>query len=244
MHIIKKVDIGKVRETNQDAAEVFMLADNAAFAIVCDGMGGANGGEVASGTAVSIISEYVKSSYSYSLDNEQLAQLLKNAISSANFELFRMSVDNPNLSGMGTTVVAAIVAGDYAIISHVGDSRAYLVGDDIIQITTDHSIVQSLIESGKLSLTEAKTFPDKNIITRALGVQENVIADSSIIPIKPGDSVLLCSDGLTNFAETSGIFDIFKNNVLSDIPDLLIDTANSGGGGDNISVAIVARERG
>ena len=244
MHIIKKTDIGKVRATNQDAVEAFMLAENAAFAIVCDGMGGANGGEVASETAVSIISEYVRSSYSYNLDNERLAQLLKNAISSANFELFRMSVDNQNLSGMGTTVVAAIIVDGYAIISHVGDSRAYLIGDDIIQITTDHSMVQSLIESGKLSLTEAKTFPDRNIITRALGIQENVISDSSIIPMKPGDSILLCSDGLTNFAETSSIFDIFQNNALSDIPDLLINTANSSGGGDNISVAIVSKERG
>ena len=244
MQAVKKVDIGKVRDINQDAAEAFMLSDNTAFAIVCDGMGGTNGGEIASNRAVEIVTEYVKNSYSPKLDNEKMAQLLKNAILSANIELFKMSQSNQNLSGMGTTVVAALVKDDYAIISHVGDSRAYIINDDIIQITTDHSVVQSLIESGKLSLKEAKEFPDKNVITRALGVQETVISDYSIVPLKPGDYILLCSDGLTNFAETSAILDIFKKNELSDIPDLLIEFANSGGGGDNISVAIVSKERG
>ena len=161
-----------------------------------------------------------------------------------NIDNYKMSVANSTLSGMGTTVVAAIVKDDYAIISHVGDSRAYLINDDIIQITTDHSVVQSLIQSGKLTLNEAKTFPDKNIITRALGVGESVISDYSVVPLYPGDSILLCSDGLTNFADNSNILNIFKNNNLIDVPDLLIETANSGGGGDNISVAIVSKERG
>lgn len=244
MQAVKKVDIGKVRNINQDAAEAFLLSSDTAFAIVCDGMGGTNGGEIASNRAVEIITEYVKNSYSPKLDNDKLAQLLKNAILSANIELFKMSQADQNLLGMGTTVVAALVKEDYAIISHVGDSRAYIINENIIQITTDHSVVQSLIESGKLSLSEAKAFPDKNVITRALGVQQTVISDYSVVPIKPGDYILLCSDGLTNFAEASAILDIFKQNNLSDIPDLLIEFANSGGGGDNISVAIVSKERG
>lgn len=244
VQIFKKIDIGKVRNSNQDAADAFMLSPNTAFAIVCDGIGGSSGGEIASGCAVETVSEYVKNAFSVNMDNEKLTQLLKNAISSANVDLFRMSSGNNNLSGMGTTVVASIVTDNYAIICHVGDSRAYLIGDDIIQITTDHSVVQSLIESGQLSLSEAKYFPDKNIITRALGVQESVIADCSVVPINEGDSILLCSDGLTNYTEPSHILSIFKNNEIFDVPDLLIQIANSGGGGDNISVAVVTKERG
>ena len=244
MQILKKIDIGKVRKSNQDAAEVFMLSSNTAFAIVCDGIGGSSGGEIASGRAVEIVSEYVKNAFSIDMDNEKLTQLLKNAISSANIDLFRMSSEDNNLSGMGTTVVASIVTDNYAIICHVGDSRAYLIGDDIIQITTDHSVVQSLIESGQISLSEAKSFPDKNIITRALGVQESVITDCSVVPINDGESILLCSDGLTNYTEPSNILNIFNDNDILDVPDLLIQAANSGGGGDNISVAVVTKERG
>ena len=244
MQILKKIDIGKVRNSNQDAAEVFMLANNTAFAIVCDGIGGSRGGEIASDRAVQIISEYVKNAFSANMDNEKLTQLLKNAITSANINLFYMSSADNSLSGMGTTVVAAIITDNYAIICHVGDSRAYLISDDIIQITTDHSVVQSLIENGELTLSEAKAFPDKNIITRALGVQESVLADCSIVPVSEGESILLCSDGLTNYTEPSLILNIFKDNDIFDVPDLLIQAANSGGGGDNISVAVVTKERG
>lgn len=244
MQLFSKVDIGKVRATNQDAADVFMLTNNVAFAICCDGMGGAKGGDIASNSALEIISEYVKNSYSPDMDNETTAALMKNAILSANYELFRISSKDAALSGMGTTVVAAIVTEKYAVVCHVGDSRAYLINDNIVQLTSDHSVVQSLIASGKLSLSEAKSFPEKNVITRALGVEEDVFPDYSVVPIKPGDSILLCSDGLTNFVEISDILNIFKENVISKVADLLINKANSGGGGDNISVVIVSAERG
>lgn len=244
MQLFSKVDIGKVRATNQDAADVFMLTNNVAFAICCDGMGGAKGGDVASNSALEIISDYVKKSYSPDMDNETTAALMKNAILSANYELFSISNKDAALSGMGTTVVAAIVTEKYAVVCHVGDSRAYLINDNIVQLTSDHSVVQSLIASGKLSLSEAKTFPEKNVITRALGVEEDVFPDYSVVPIKPGDNILLCSDGLTNFVEISDILNIFKENDISKVADLLINKANSGGGGDNISVVIVSAERG
>ena len=242
MQLFTKIDVGKVRATNQDAADAFMLADNVGFAVVCDGMGGANGGDVASKSAIKIISDYVKNSYYTGIDNEKTAQLLKNAVSSANFEIYRLSKSDNALCGMGTTVVAAIVKQDYAVICHVGDSRAYLINDSIIQLTTDHSVVQSLIESGKLSLSEAKDFPDKNVITRALGVEENVFSDYCIVPLKRGDSILLCTDGLTNYVESTEILNSFGNNSISDTADLLIEKANSGGGGDNISVVIVSQK--
>ena len=242
MQIFTKIDVGKVRVTNQDAADAFMLDGSTAFAIVCDGMGGANGGDVASTNAVKLISEYVKNSYSAALDNEKTAQLLKNAVSSANFEIYSLSKNSDELAGMGTTVVAAIVTENHAVICHVGDSRAYLVNENIVQLTTDHSVVQTLIESGKLSLSEAKTFPDKNVITRALGVEENVFPDYCVVPLKPGDSLLLCTDGLTNYVEATEILNAFNNYSIDKTADLLIKKANSGGGGDNISVVIVSQK--
>lgn len=244
MQIYSKVDIGKVRASNQDAADAFMIAKNAAFAIVCDGMGGANGGDVASGTAIKIISDYVEKSYSPGMDNEKTAQILRNAISSANFQIYSLSKKDDSLSGMGTTVVATIVTENYAVICHVGDSRAYLINDSIVQITVDHSVVQELLESGKITASEAMAFPERNIITRALGVEPNVFADSSIVPMKSDDRLLLCTDGLTNFTDVSDILNIFNSNKTENVPDLLIDSANNGGGGDNISVVIVSQERG
>lgn len=244
MQIFSKVDIGKVRASNQDAANAFIIDDNTAFAVVCDGMGGASGGDVASNTAVNAISDYVKSSYHSGMSNDKISQLLKNAVSSANYEIFNVSKKDEALRGMGTTVVAAIITNDHAIVYHVGDSRAYLINDDIVQITKDHSVVQSLIESGKLTMSEAKDFPEKNVITRALGVESNVIADQSIVPLNPGDALLLCSDGLTNFVDAPSILSVFKQNRIEDVADLLVDAANAGGGGDNISVVIVSKERG
>ena len=244
MRLFSKVDIGKVRTSNQDAAEAFMITDNVAFAICCDGMGGAKGGDIASSNAIKVISDYVKNSYNPDMSNEKIASLLKNAILSANYTVFDIAKSNTELSGMGTTVVAAIVTENYAVISHVGDSRAYLVNDNIVQLTSDHSVVQSLIESGKLSLAEAKSFPEKNVITRAIGVEPEVFPDCSIVPITENDSILLCTDGLTNFVEISEILNTFSNNNITDVADILIDKANSGGGGDNVSVVIVSQKRG
>lgn len=244
MQIVSKVDIGKVRATNQDAANAFMLSDDVAFAVCCDGMGGAKGGDIASSNAIRIISDYVKNSFSPNMPADKIALLLKSAIQSANYEIFSIAKAEPALFGMGTTVVCAVVSGDYAVISHVGDSRAYLVNDNIVQLTSDHSVVQSLIESGKLSLSDAKTFPEKNVITRALGVEEDVFPDYSVFTIGKDDEILLCTDGLTNFTEISDILSAFKQKSIEDVANTLIDKANYGGGGDNISVVIISRKRG
>ncbi|MBO7519555.1 MAG: Stp1/IreP family PP2C-type Ser/Thr phosphatase, partial [Clostridia bacterium] len=227
MRLFSKVDIGKVRTSNQDAAEAFMITDNVAFAVCCDGMGGAKGGDIASSNAIQVISDYIKNSYIPGMSNEKVASLLKNAIVSANYTVFDIAKNDAELSGMGTTVVAAIVTENYAVISHVGDSRAYLVNDNIVQLTSDHSVLQSLIESGKLSLAEAKSFPEKNVITRAIGVENEVFPDCSIVPVTENDSILLCTDGLTNFVEISEILNAFSNNDIADVADILIDKANS-----------------
>ncbi len=240
MRIFTKTDVGKIRSINQDAFFAKVLSDSSAFVIVCDGMGGASAGDIASKTAVDIISQYFLNSYSPKMSSEDIIKLLNNAILSANVEIFNLSQQNEQLFGMGTTVVAAVVNEHEAIICNIGDSRAYLIANDIDQITRDHSVVQSLVESGKLSPEEARVHPEKNIITRALGVEDTVLIDSYCVNIDKDDLILLCTDGLSNMVDSSSLFSIVKNNALDNITDKLIIQANSNGGKDNITAAIVA----
>lgn len=239
MRIFSKTDTGLVRTTNQDSYFAGEIAENAVFAVLCDGMGGANAGNIASETAVKRIYEYVNKSYRKNMSAQDIEKLLKNAVVSANIELYDMSVNNPALSGMGTTAVLALVRNGYAVMAHVGDSRIYLVNDDIKQLTRDHSVVQSLIESGKITPEDAKVHPRKNVITRAVGAEEEITVDTAGLALSPGDTLMLCSDGLTNYLETEDILNIFKSTDIENIPSALVDAANAGGGGDNITVVTV-----
>ena len=238
MHISGKTDVGLKRQTNQDAFFIRTLEDGAAVAVVCDGMGGANAGNVASETACEIISGYILNSYRSDMDNFELEKLLKNAIVSANLEVYDMSLKNDELKGMGTTVVLALARENSAVIAHVGDSRAYLAGEQLKLLTRDHSVVQSLIESGKITLEDAKVLPRKNVITRALGAEENVTPDCREVTLEENDVLLLCTDGLTGYADEADILKIIKNDALnSSVP--LIELAKNGGGGDNITVVTI-----
>ncbi len=240
MRIFAKTDRGKVRSINQDAYAASVLPDGAALAVVCDGMGGSIAGDVASKTAVEIISQYIINAYNPTLDAEGLLSLMKNAIISANIDVYDLTVKDSKLSGMGTTAIVTIVKKDFAVICNVGDSRAYLISDTIAQITRDHSVVQSLVESGKLTPEEALVHPKKNVITRALGVEENVLPDGYSIQIGESDMLLLCTDGLSNYVKPHKVFDIVKGNDLNKITELLVDKANSNGGGDNITAVVVS----
>ena len=202
-------------------------------------MGGANAGNIASKTAIKSISDYVGKSFRKSMKEKDMADMLKNAIISANIEIYDMSRENSDYSGMGTTAVVAIVQNEYAVICHVGDSRAYIVCDKIEQLTKDHSIVQSLIESGKLTPDEAKVHPRKNVITRALGAEEDIVPDTVTVSLKENDNLLFCTDGLTNFVEPSDILNIFKTNQIDNVATTLVERANQNGGGDNITVVTV-----
>ena len=236
MQIKGKTDIGLKRHSNQDAFFIDTLEDGAGLAIVCDGMGGANAGNVASETACRIISEYVLQSYRRDMDSFDIEKLLKNAIESANIQVYDMSLKNEALSGMGTTVVATIVKENTAVIAHVGDSRAYLAGSELKQLTRDHSIVQTLIESGKITPEDAKVHPRKNVITRALGTEENVSVDCNEINVQSGEILMLCTDGLTGYADEKEIFSLLSADAQ---PEALIDLAKAGGGGDNITVVTI-----
>ncbi len=239
MKIHSKIDIGKVRSSNQDAFFVGEIAKDTVVAIVCDGMGGANAGNVASETAVKLIFEYIANSFRNNMSLIDISNLLKNAVKSVNIEIFDIASKNSMLSGMGTTAVIAIVTEKFAVIANVGDSRAYLVNNKISQITRDHSIVQTLIESGKITEEDAKIHPRKNVITRAIGAEEDVAVDCDIIDLNLGDSVLLCTDGLSNFVDEAEILKIFKKNDISKVADKLVTLANANGGGDNITVVTV-----
>ena len=241
MKIFSKTDKGKVRADNQDAYFAGRISDSTVFAVVCDGMGGANAGSVASENAVRHISEYIIKSYRNEMSADELETLVRNAVISANIELYDMSVNDPSLSGMGTTAVIALVKEDGAVIANVGDSRIYLVNEEIRQLTRDHSVVQSLVESGKITPEDAKVHPRKNVITRAVGAEENVTPDSAVIKLSDGDSLLLCTDGLSNYLDDGDILSIFKNTEISAVPEALIERANSNGGGDNITVVTLTR---
>lgn len=241
MQIFSKTDRGRVRTDNQDAYFAGKITDDAVFAVVCDGMGGANAGNVASELAVRHISEYVIRSYRDGMDMTDTEKTLKNAIVSANISLYDKAVNNAELAGMGTTAVAAFVKDGTAVIAHVGDSRIYLVNGEIKQLTRDHSVVQSLIESGKITPEDAKVHPRKNVITRALGAEEDVAVDSDCLNLSNGDTLLLCSDGLTNFLDDKDILTVFQNNDISAVAERLVEEANKNGGGDNITVVTVTK---
>lgn len=241
MQIFSKTDRGRVRTDNQDAYFAGKITDDSVFAVVCDGMGGANAGNVASELAVRHISEYVIRSYRDGMNMTDTEKTLKNAIVSANISLYDKAVNNAELTGMGTTAVAAFVKDGTAVIAHVGDSRIYLVNGEIKQLTRDHSVVQSLIESGKITPEDAKVHPRKNVITRALGAEENVAVDSDCLNLSNGDTLLLCSDGLTNFLDDKDILKVFQNNDISAVAERLVEEANENGGGDNITVVTVTK---
>ena len=168
LQIYMKTDIGLVRHSNQDAVKAGVLSGNTAWAVVCDGMGGANGGNIASALAVDLISEQILSSGSEHITDQSIKNLMISAIYNANVAIYDRAMADETLAGMGTTVVAAIVSGGVAHIAHAGDSRAYLLTrEGLRQITTDHSMVQELVNSGDLTTQQARRHPQKNIITRA-----------------------------------------------------------------------------
>ncbi len=240
MIIRAKTDVGVKRHTNQDAFSVLEFEDNGVLAVVCDGMGGANAGNVASQKAAEVIVSFFERSYRKGLNSSGIIALLQSAVISANIEVYDMAQKNSELSGMGTTVVAMFMTDEFTVISHVGDSRAYLIGDEIVQLTRDHSVVQSLIESGKLTVEEAKVHPRRNVITRALGIENEVLIDSEEYTVKDSQSILLCTDGLSNFVSTEEMKEIFSQET-EDVAALLVERANENGGGDNITVVTVTK---
>jgi protein phosphatase len=200
-------------------------------------MGGHKAGDVASRTAIDSVTEYARES---TLTNP--ISILRRAIIYANNKVLKMSNENDDYRGMGTTFVAAVVCEDTMYVANIGDSRLYLIQDEIKQITLDHSLVEELIRTGQLDRNKGRNHPEKNIITRALGIAPEVIPDFFEIKINEGDSILLCSDGLSNMVEDDELFDIVKENTdVETAVQKMIDRANYYGGRDNISAVLAVK---
>ncbi len=239
--IVAKTDIGLKRTSNQDSYAAGELPGSVAWAVVCDGMGGTNGGNFASSTAVKIISERISSSYRQGMSFTSIKNMFMSAIIAANVCVFEKANENPELSGMGTTVVVAIVADEHVYVAHAGDSRAYILSrGKLHQLTKDHSFVQEMVDSGKLTPDEAREDPRKNLITRALGVSEDLRIDFCEEQISEDDVLLICTDGLTNFVEPAEIYELTDDGKFYEFAERLVNRANHNGGGDNVTVVTVS----
>jgi len=242
VRVYGRTDVGRVRPSNQDAFICGRLSDTTYFAVVCDGMGGANGGNVASSIAARVMAERLAENYRDNMTMESVHNILESAVSAANVEIYDTGAEDPALRGMGTTLVAAVVSGDQVLIAHVGDSRAYALNRadrSIRQLTTDHSVVQEMVESGKLTPAQAKNHPRKHFITRALGVDATVECDFTACTFPPDGMLLICTDGLTNMVDADEINIIAYSSDRDEIADRLIAAANMSGGSDNITVAVM-----
>lgn len=239
-----KTDVGLMRTINQDS--IFVSTEPIGklpnLFIVADGMGGHKAGDVASRTA---IEKFVK--YACATHMSDPANILDAGILSVNKEIYDMANSNKDYSGMGTTFVAASLVDNHVYISNVGDSRLYLIGRDIRQITRDHSLVEDMVRMGMLDRNEARTHYKKNVITKAIGVADDKTSTPDIfeIEVEKGDKLLLCSDGLTNMVEDYDIKRIVKNSDSIEMAVReLIRQANENGGKDNISAILVEPEIG
>lgn len=239
MKSIGKTDTGNKRSNNQDS---IFYSDTSVgplpnLYIVADGMGGHKAGDKASRMAIDITVDFIKKS---TLENP--IAVLKRAMVYANNEIYKAANSDTELNGMGTTMVAAVVIYDKLIVANVGDSRLYIVNNDIKQITMDHSLVEELIRSGELERKRGRNHPEKNIITRAMGSKDEIVPDFFEIDLKDDDVCLMCSDGLSNMVEDDEIKDIvLENNTLDEMVRALVDRANYYGGSDNISVVIISK---
>ena len=237
MEVFSKSDIGLVRNQNQDDCRFGVISPSCVWAVVCDGMGGANGGNIASATAVDYISTKITDLYKDDMTKEQIGELMAEIVVNANMKVFEMSMKDPELTGMGTTCEFVFVKDTTVHVVHVGDSRTYAIrGGKIKQLTEDHSVVQDMVEHGELTEEQAKAHPRKNIITRALGVSAEIETDYYQDTLDEGDVIIICTDGLTNYVETDDIYNATRDNHYYEFADRLINLANENGGGDNITV--------
>jgi protein phosphatase len=241
MQIWSLTDPGCVRAENQDAFEIHKLKHGAMLCVVCDGMGGAKAGNVASAMAAQEFAREVKENYRASMGMEAVDILLDQAVKCANFTVYDKSQQGEEFSGMGTTLVAVLLRGKTATVVNVGDSRVYRINaDGIAQITVDHSLVQLMIRRGEITPEQARYFPGKNYITRAIGTEPSVKADIFHLDLKRGDELMLCSDGLTNLVHDQEIlFEVVHGSEKAECCQRLLDIAKNRGAPDNVTSILV-----
>lgn len=231
---------GRVRDNNEDS----VVFDDATYlGVLADGMGGYNAGEVASGMATAFIkTELAKwlSEAGEQASIREVRQALEICVDNANRSIFIASRSNPQYSGMGTTLVVGVFQGDLLILGHIGDSRCYrLRGNELLQLTKDHSLLQEQIDAGLLTPRQAAFSPLRNLVTRAVGVESDVLLEINEHRVEAGDIYLMCSDGLSDMMEDAAISSILQNgSALTQMANELVSQANKNGGRDNITVLL------
>ena len=233
-----KTDVGLKRENNQDCFKVSKTQNGALLCVVCDGMGGAAGGRVASSTAADAFSEYVLENIN--THEESICTLLSDALSNANKSVYEKAREDKELSGMGTTMCAVLALGDKLYCISVGDSRIYLVKNGTMsRLSHDHSYVQTLVDGGQSTEEEAGNHPNRNIITRAVGTEEKVEGDVFVLDETCADRILICSDGLCGYVDEDEIAKVcLGEDDAQRCCERLVDIANAAGGPDNITVVV------
>lgn len=238
-------DKGQVRKTNQDYVGIFKNDSNSILTIVADGVGGNRGGDVASEMAVSHIGYLFETS---DVNNVKDAKdWLVRQLAVENHKILQASKHYKNLNGMGTTIVLALFIGKQVVVANLGDSRCYLFNSKVglKQLSTDHSLVNELVKMGKITPEEAQNHPDKNVITKTLGISDQAEAEIKVFDIREGDELLLCTDGLTNFVSNDMIKNVLMSTVdLEQKVSQLVEMANHAGGYDNITTLLVQIETG
>lgn len=242
MKLAGKTDVGRIRQENQDDYRAGELPGGAVWALVCDGMGGAKGGREASQGACNVIENFFQEQYAQCGAGQE-EPFLKKALLYANRFVFQKAAHEEALAGMGTTAVCALVRSGNVYLCHAGDSRAYLIRDGkLTQLTHDHSYVQELVDCGTITEEEAEHHPQKNIITKALGVDYRLEPEFTAAKLKREDRLLLCTDGLTNMVPVEEMEELLAQGTFYDLPDRLIEAANAHGGSDNITALLLAVE--
>lgn len=234
-------DPGKVRSQNEDFYELRQMDDNSILAVVCDGMGGARAGNVASRLAVDVLTKEIISSYDARLNEHEILNMMLEAVALSNTAVYEHAQLSEEYRGMGTTLVAALIRDGMAYIVNVGDSRAYHLSKGGIQmITEDHSVVEMMVKRGEITREEAKHHPVKNLITRAVGTEAVVLIDSFTQPVKAGECILLCSDGLSNMmADQEILFEVEHGADRGDCCKRLLRIAEDRGAPDNVTIVLV-----
>lgn len=239
-----RTDVGQVRTINEDRAVIERLPGGIVLAVLADGMGGHQAGDVASQTAVDLVVQAL-AGQEQDLPAGEQEKRLRAAIVAANADIYARSISRPELAGMGTTLVVALAGPERGVIAHVGDSRAYLLrSGQLDRLTEDHSLVNELVRSGQISPEEAEGHPRRNVLTRAVGTEPDVVPDMHEWVWSPGDTLLLCTDGLTNMMSEAAISGLLQEtDDVEAVADKLLEAALAAGGDDNITVIVVRNEQ-
>lgn len=239
MKVYSETNIGLSRKENQDRVLSTEIGEDTVFAVVCDGMGGQNAGSEASERASHIVFDGITKVFRPDYDGNSIRNLLISSVTTANSVIYDMAASNSEMTGMGTTCVATLISGNKLYAVNVGDSRLYLINHEIRQITKDHTIVMHMYENGEITKEQLKNHPQRNYITKAVGVSDFVVPDYFEFELGDNNSILMCTDGLSGYCDEADIFQIARKYSPEEVPQKLIQKALSNGGNDNITIAYI-----